>query len=206
MRIHWLQHVPFEDLGIIEQWAGAKAHNLSATRVYENGALPAKEEIDFLVIMGGPMSVWEEDKYPWLTRERRFIKDAIRENKTVLGICLGAQLIVDVLGARIYPSRHKEIGWFPIVPTDAARGSKIFSFLADPLTVFHWHGDTFDLPHGAIRMAESNGCQNQAYVFGSNVIGMQFHLEVTLDSVQTLRSKFEAESQAWDFPHFSPHC
>ena len=98
MRIHWLQHVPFEDLGIIEEWAGAKAHNLSATRVYENGAPPAKEEIDFLVIMGGPMSVWEEDKYSWLTREKRFIEDAIRENKTVLGICLGAQLIVDDLG------------------------------------------------------------------------------------------------------------
>jgi GMP synthase (glutamine-hydrolysing) len=136
--------------------------------------------------MGGPMNIYEDNKYPWLTQEKRFIEQAIENEKIILGICLGSQLIADVLGAKVFPNPDKEIGWFPIELTSQAKSSKVFNVLPNPFTVFHWHGDTFDLPKGATRMAMSKGCQNQAFIYGERVVGLQFHLESTKASVQAM--------------------
>ena len=186
MKIHYLQHVGFEGLGRIEPWAIAQNHSLSVTRFYNNEPLPSVQEIDWLIVMGGPMNIYEDNKYPWLTAEKQFIEQAIKQDKTVIGICLGAQLIADVLGTKVYPGPQKEIGWFPIEMTDEAENSAVFNSLPQNLTVFHWHGDTFDLPKGAIRLAYSEGCQNQAFVYNKKVLGLQFHLESSKDSVQQI--------------------
>jgi GMP synthase-like glutamine amidotransferase len=186
VKIHYLQHVPFEGLASIELWAVNQNHSMSATRFYSNETLPSVKDIDWLIVMGGPMNIYEDDKYPWLTEEKRFIEQAIKQDKTVVGICLGSQLIADVLGAKVYQGQHKEIGWFPIKMTDEAENSVVFNSLPQKLTVFHWHGDTFDLPECATRLAYSEGCQNQAFVCNEKILGLQFHLESTKDSVQQI--------------------
>ncbi|HWP46336.1 MAG TPA: type 1 glutamine amidotransferase [Candidatus Limnocylindrales bacterium] len=186
IKIHYLQHVPFEGLASIEQWAKTRGHLLSVTRFYQNEPLPPVDEIDWLVVLGGPMNIYEEDRYPWLSREKRFIEQVISKEKVVLGICLGSQLIADVLGARVFRNRYKEIGWFPIEFTPEAQTSPLFNFLPPRLTAFHWHGDTFELPRGTVWLAQSEGCQNQAFLYKEKVLGLQFHLESTKESVEQL--------------------
>ena len=179
MKVHWFQHVPFEGLGSIEGWIRRRQHTLGATRFHRGEPLPAVEDVDLLVVMGGPMNVHEEAKYPWLTREKQFIAAAIAAGRKVLGVCLGAQLVADVLGARVYANGEKEIGWFAIETTGAAAASRLFGRFPARLEVFHWHGDTFDIPAGALQVARSNGCAHQAFVYGERVVGLQFHLEMT---------------------------
>ncbi|MCF4967578.1 type 1 glutamine amidotransferase [Nostoc sp. CMAA1605] len=186
MKIHYLQHVPFETPASIENWASTHKHSLFATRFYAQDPLPPIEDFDWLVVMGGPMNIYEDEQYPWLTQEKRFIEQAIAANKTVIGICLGSQLIADVLGSKVYPGEYKEIGWFPIELTEAAQESYIFGDLPQKFTVFHWHGDTFDLPSGATRLAYSAACQNQAFIYNEKVLGLQFHLESTPESVSQI--------------------
>jgi GMP synthase-like glutamine amidotransferase len=184
MRTHYLQHVPFEDLGSIEGWLLDAGHEISCTRLYESEGFPEIAKIDLLVVMGGPMSVNDEQKYSWLVEEKNFIKNVIESGKPVLGICLGAQLIADSMGGDVFQNSVKEIGWLPIT---AAESQKRDLFLFPEETeVFHWHGETFSLPNGAIRTAESKGCKNQAFQIGRNVIGLQFHLETTQKSAQDL--------------------
>lgn len=186
MLINYFQHVPFEGLGTIEQWIRAHGHHLTATKLYNNDPMPDVESIDLLIIMGGPMGVHDEDRLPWLKGEKHLIEKALSKGKAVLGICLGAQLIADVLGARVYPNGVKEIGWFPIELTRAGQRSPSFGFLPQRLVVFHWHGDTFDLPAGAVHIARSEACANQAFVYDERVIGLQFHLESTPKGVAAL--------------------
>jgi GMP synthase-like glutamine amidotransferase len=185
MRIHYFQHVPFEGLGNIEDWIKSQNYRLSATRLYAADPLPDLDEIDLLIIMGGPMGADDDKIYPWLTAEKRFTEAAIQAGKKVLGICLGAQLIATVLGARVYPNVHKEIGWFPLTLTIEGRAAEVFKGCPAKLPVFHWHGDTFSLPAGAARLAETIACRNQAFAQG-NVVGLQFHLDVTRESVEQL--------------------
>lgn len=176
MRIHYLQHVPFEGLAAIEDWAKQQSHTLTATRWYEPATLPQQEDFDMLVVMGGPMGIYDEADHPWLRDEKQFVRQSVDAGKPVLGVCLGSQLLADVLGAKVYANRHKEIGWFPV---------RFDPELYDgELVVCHWHGDTFDLPEGAVRLAESAACKNQAYRFGDRVYGLQFHLEMTPSSVE----------------------
>lgn len=186
MRIHYLQHVPFEGLASIETWAKFNGHILSSTQLYQEEPLPKVEAFDFLVILGGPMNIYEENKYPWLLREKKFIRQAIQNDKIVLGICLGAQLIADVLWAKVSANTEPEIGWFPIELMPEAQAFPIFSDFPNPLTVFHWHGDTFEIPQGATCIAKSDGCHSQAFMYNQKVIGLQFHLESTKASVQRL--------------------
>jgi GMP synthase (glutamine-hydrolysing) len=181
MKLHWLQHVPFEGLGIIEEWAVSREMPISGTRLYADEPLPEPGLFDWLVVMGGPMGIHDHGDYPWLTEEKALIRKAIDAGTTVVGICLGAQLIADVLGARVYPGPQKEIGWFPIHRTAGAP-----DWLAETLTAFHWHGDTFDLPEGATHLASSDACKNQGFIYHDRVVGLQFHLESTQQSVEEL--------------------
>lgn len=186
MRIHALQHVAFEGLAQIEAWARTKGHPVTTTRFHEDGTLPEQADFDWLVIMGGPMNIYEEDPYPWLVREKRFVREAVDVGKTVLGICLGAQLLADVLGGKVFRNPVKEIGWHPVEITESGAESGLFGFLPKRLTAFHWHGDTFHLPPGAVRTATSVGCPNQAFLFGDRVVGLQFHLESTPESIEAI--------------------
>lgn len=179
MRARVLQHVSFEGPGSIASWLSQHGASTRCTRVYEAEALPALDEVDLLIVLGGPMSVNDEAQFPWLRQEKAFIARAIASGKAVLGICLGAQLIASALGARVYPGSEKEIGWWPIAGEPAAPGAFAFPATA---TVFHWHGETFDLPAGALRLASSAACQNQAFQVGARAIGLQFHLETTDES------------------------
>ena len=191
MRAHYLQHVPFEGLGSIEPWLISAGYEITNTRFFETAELPGINEIDLLIVMGGPMSVNDENDLPWLVQEKRFIRDTIDNGKPVLGICLGAQLIASATGAKIFPNAFKEIGWFPIQGISSINNS-FFSF-PPSVEVFHWHGETFDLPSGATLLARSKGCENQAIQLGKSVIGLQFHLETTPESAMELVSNCRDE-------------
>jgi len=183
MRVHVLQHAPFEGLGSIAAWLEARQASITRTRFFEAHSLPSLNSVDMVVIMGGPMSANDEDALPWLIPEKRFIRDAVSRGIPTLGICLGAQLIASATGARIYRNKVKEIGWFPVRAVPTAAGSLR---LPRECMAFHWHGETFDLPEGAVHLARSEGCENQAFQLGRNVIGLQFHLETTRESVAAL--------------------
>lgn len=197
MKLHYLQHVPFEGLANIENWARVRGFSITGTRLYAGANPPALDAVDWLVVMGGPMNIYEEGRYPWLKEEKKFIEKAIQSGKVVLGICLGAQLIADVLGGRVYRNPHKEIGWFNVSLTPEARASRLFSVLPDRFTAFHWHGDTFHLPPGAERTAESEACAVQAFQYdGGRVTGLQFHLESSGESIRLLISHCRDELTA----------
>ena len=186
MRIHYLQHVPFEGLGCIEGWAKTVGHRIAASRFYLNEPLPSVDDIDWLIVMGGPMNIYDDAKFPWLAAEKRFLKEAIDHRKIVLGICLGAQLLADVLGAKIYANRHKEIGWFNIRKVKTDQNTGIAALFPDTFEAFHWHGDTFDIPDGAEHFLQSAGCKNQGFTLGERVLGLQFHLEIAKSGAESL--------------------
>jgi len=192
MRIHSLEHEPFEGLANIEVWAKNRGHSISRTLLFNNEELPDIDDFDWLVIMGGSMNIYEEEKYPWLREEKNFIAEAIAGKKIVLGVCLGSQLIADVLGGRVSRNKYKEIGWFPVSLTADAKNSSIFSKFPSRFTAFHWHGDTFKIPPGAARIAQSEGCANQAFEYG-RVIGLQFHIEYSIDSINLMLQNCEDE-------------
>lgn len=183
MKIHSLQHVPFEDLASIADWAQARGHEVSITHLYQNTSLPDVSDLDMLVVLGGPMNVDDEHLFPWLSPEKQLIAQAIQAKKLVLGICLGSQLIASVLGARVHPNIHKEIGWFPVSLTIEGSRSPVLAGFPATFSAFHWHGDTFELPPGAVHLAQSEACRHQAFSFGRTVLGLQFHLESTIESV-----------------------
>jgi len=185
MRIHYLQHVPFEDLGSMQTVFDNYGATITSTQLYNNETLPELDTFDWLIIMGGPMGVYDKTDYPWLAAEKAFIKQTIEHHKIVLGICLGAQLIAHVLGAQVTSNSHKEIGWFPLKPANAQQNllSPIF---ANEINTFHWHGDTFELPAGATLLASSDACAHQGFSLNDRVFGFQFHLETTYDSAQAL--------------------
>ena len=197
MRAHYLQHVSFEGLGSIESWLINAGYEISNTPLYSSAVFPDIESIDFLVVMGGPMSVNDEAEYPWLAQEKDFIKQAIDLGIPVLGICLGAQLIADTMGGKVFPNTVKEIGWFPITAVNSETSST-FQFPKE-IDVFHWHGETFSLPEGAVQIAKSQGCENQAFQLGSNVIGLQFHLETTPVSSQAIVTNCRDELVAGEY-------
>jgi GMP synthase-like glutamine amidotransferase len=186
VRIVCLQHVAFEGPAAIGPWAAARRHAIEVVRL-DLGRPPADADTaDWLVVLGGPMGVHDERTFPWLVPEKRVIEKAISKGRPVLGVCLGAQMVAQVLGARVHPGRAKEIGWHEVRATPEARGSKLFGFLPPAFPAFHWHGDTFDIPAGAVRTAQSDAFANQAFEYGSRVAALQFHLEATADSVARL--------------------
>jgi GMP synthase-like glutamine amidotransferase len=186
MNVHYFQHVPFEGLGYIETWLKDNHHNISATKFFEIDFLfPEISEIDALIVMGGPMGVYDEIQFPWLKQEKAFIKLCIQSGKKVLGICLGAQLIADCLEAKVVFAKNKEIGWFPVIPTEECKQVAWFYelFKHNPF-VFHWHGDQFEIPQDSdLNLLYSGANVNQAFYYNQNIIGLQFHLEVTVESL-----------------------
>ncbi len=193
MRIRVFQHVGFEDIGRIKEWAERKRHDLSYTRFFAGNRLPGTGDFDMLVVMGGPMSVNDTAQYPWLADEILFLRGAIAEGKKVFGVCLGAQLIAKSLGSEVYGNPVKEIGWFPV--TFEPERHPFFPGLSHgrKLTVFHWHGETFDLPKEAIRLFSTDACANQAFAYSSNVLALQFHLEMSREAIDAIVANCRAE-------------
>lgn len=186
MRLHYLQHVPFEGLANIAIWAGEHGHSITGTRLFASEPLPSLDDFDMLVVLGGPMNVDQHDLYPWLPGEKHFIRQATESEKSILGICLGAQLLARVLGAEVKPNLHKEIGWFPISLTEEGKKSSFFADFPNSFDAFHWHGDRFEIPIGASRLAESHACPNQAFRYGDRILGLQFHLEYSETSIAAM--------------------
>jgi GMP synthase (glutamine-hydrolysing) len=191
--LHYLQHVDAEDLAHIGDWAKHRGLNITATRLHHGEQLPELDSLDWLVVMGGPMNIYEETEHPWLADEKEFIRKEIEAGKTVVGVCLGAQLIAHVLGAKITRNSHTEIGWFPVHQTKAAKALPMFKDLPETFTAFHWHGDRFDIPEGATRILESEACAEQSFLYTDRVLALQCHLEETEESVQHLLDNFEHE-------------
>ena len=177
MKAFVIQHLHFEDLGNLQPALQDAGYNIE----YFNAVNPehlnyiSKNICDLLVILGGPIGVYEEEDYPFLTQEKIIIKNRIDKKQALIGICLGAQLIASALGANVYAGGEKEIGWKKIITTDSARSD--FSEL-DQQYVLHWHGDTFDLPKGAYGIFSSALYPNQGFVYGDNILALQFHVEV----------------------------
>ena len=167
-------------------WFRERGWQVSLTELYRNEPLPPVDEIDWLVVMGGPMSVNDESKHAWLKAEKDFIGQALQADKAILGVCLGSQLIADVLGSKVYKNSEPEIGWFPIQRSPEAAGHNLGQLFPPQAEVFHWHGETFDLPRGTLHLARSQACENQAFAYGDRVLGLQFHLETTRKALEDL--------------------
>jgi GMP synthase (glutamine-hydrolysing) len=171
-----LRHVPFEDLGLLAPLLANRGHALRYVDVPVGGLDTVDPRTpDLLVVLGGPIGVYENDSYPFIDAEVALIEQRIAAGKPLLGICLGSQLVAKALGARVYPAGVKEIGWAPIELTDDGRASCLRRL--DDVAVLHWHGDTFDLPAGARRLASTRVCANQAFSYGPSTLALQFHAE-----------------------------
>ncbi|MFP7494364.1 type 1 glutamine amidotransferase [Terribacillus saccharophilus] len=181
MMIDVLQHVPFEDLAAIYDWGEVRGHTFRVHQLYKSAIMPAAKDIHFLIVLGGPMS--SNDPEQWLEDERILIRQLIDDQKPVFGICLGAQQIAKALGASVFQGRQKEVGWHPIQTV-----SNHFSFIPSEMTVFHWHGEQFTLPEGAIRLFGNEVCRNQGFSYKDHCIGLQFHFETTKESMHKLIS------------------
>lgn len=199
MKAHFFQHVPFEGPGYIADWLEENGYSVDITHFYMPVyQLPELENIDVLVIMGGPMNVYEDAEYPWLVEEKAYITNAIAAGKKVLGVCLGAQLIALCCGAKVTKAPVKEIGWYPVYATDQAP-DWWKELLAGGPTVLHWHGDRFDIPANALNLAVSDANDNQAFLLNNNVLGLQFHAEATTASLEDMVSHCREELQPADY-------
>lgn len=174
------QHDPQEDLGIFAHVLGRHQLSLRYIRFFQDEMPPEDwEDVRALVILGGPMGAQEENQYPFLKWEKTIVRTALKQGIPILGICLGAQLIAAATGGEVYQGNFKEIGWYPISITIEGQMDSLLGYLPEKPTVFQWHGDGFDLPKGAQRLASSVYYDNQAFRIGRNVYGLQFHLEAT---------------------------
>ncbi len=197
------QHDPLEDLGVFAHVLEKQNVSFRPIRLYEGGT-PTEhwEDVGALVILGGPMSVHEEERYPFLKLEKTIIRSAVKEGIPTLGICLGAQLIAAAAGAEVYQGNIKEIGWFPVSVTPDGQMDPLLGYLPGKPTVFQWHGDSFDLPKGALRLASSLYYHNQAFRIGKNIYGLQFHLEVTPAMIERWMDHYWKELA--QIPYISP--
>src|ERR1017187_5504036 len=195
--IHVLQHHDCENLGTIARAIQNAGVSPRYTRTFEGQPVPKQMgDAAGLIIMGGPQSVYEQDKFPYLRDELRLINDALQQAKPVLGICLGSQLLASALGASVYPARQKEMGWNRVTLADFAVNDSLFAGVQKSFTALHWHGDIFDLPRGATPLASSALTAHQAFRYGKNAYGLLFHIEVTFPQVHRMVETFSGELQA----------
>lgn len=186
MDVRVCQHVPAEGPAAVADWALARGHDLAVTRLDRGEHLPEPCGPDLLVVLGGPMGVDDVQAHSWLRSERALISDVLGDGGAVVGICLGAQQLASTLGAPVRAHDHQMIGWHPVRATPAADDT-LFAVLPESYPAFHWHGDRFGLPESATHTARSEGCRTQAFVAREGrAVGLQFHLEATPDSVETL--------------------
>jgi GMP synthase (glutamine-hydrolysing) len=193
-KVYALQHVATEPLGTIAEALHARGIDVEYVRVYAGEAVPASlADAAGLVVMGGPMGVYEQKKLPFLRDEIRLIERALGAEKPVLGVCLGSQLLATALGATVRQGERKEIGWLAVSLTEDGRRDRLFETVAPSFTAYHWHGDVFDLPRGAVRLASSEQTAHQAFRFGAQAYGLLFHLEATPQIVTDMVKAFAGE-------------
>lgn len=189
MKVHIVMHESFESPAAIEIWALKKGHDITYTRLYEGGVFPDNTDFDFLVIMGGPQSpetTLTECPHFNAQKEIAFIKKAIEEKKVLLGVCLGAQLIGEALGAKFDHSPNREIGVFPVLLTEEGKNDPIFSSFPKKFMVGHWHGDMPGLTADSKILAISEGCPRQIICYSPKIYGFQCHFEFTPDAIETM--------------------
>jgi GMP synthase (glutamine-hydrolysing) len=175
-----VRHVAFEDLGSVEALLSGRGYRVEYMEAgTHNLAVLDREPPDLLVFLGGPIGVYEDEAYPFIRDELQVLEARLARDLPTLGICLGSQLMARALGARVYPGPRKEIGWAPVTLTEAGRSSCLAQLGPEQTAVLHWHGDTFDLPAGATRLASTDLYENQAFAWGKRALALQFHLEVT---------------------------
>ncbi|MFE5321321.1 type 1 glutamine amidotransferase [Paenibacillus sp. NPDC056579] len=191
MRLLLLKHFDFDDPFCIASWAAEKGYDITVMSPPDGFRAPSLDTFELLVILGGPMSAYHDAEHPWLTEEKSFIRQAVEEGKKVLGICLGAQMLSEALGGRVYRSEHKEIGWHPVKRLRIEH--PLFSGVPEQFYSFHWHGDCFDIPEGAVSLAYSDACRVQAFAYGEQVLGLQFHLETTASCMTTMLDRWHDE-------------
>lgn len=184
--LHLIRHDDFQLPGSITTWAAARGWRVREIRFFEMQAPQVMGKSDLLVIMGGVMSANDDARFPWLPLEKRWISERIASGARVLGICLGAQILANILGGRVYRSPHREIGWFPVARIDGVDGGPFADAIPEAHESFLWHSETFDLPPGAVRLARSEGCANQAFAWGKHVLAVQFHPEMVAEGARAI--------------------
>lgn len=185
MKFTIFQHVPYESPGFILDWITSKGYTWQEVNFYGHPELPALKAVDNLIIMGGPMNIYDDDEFSWLPDERDYLKQFMQTGKKVFGICLGAQLIADALGANVYKNEHVEIGWFKVKVDQDRLPKKLAGVFPYEFVTLHWHGDTFEMPQEIKSFASSRITKNQAFVF-KNVAALQFHMEITQEGLTAL--------------------
>ncbi|WP_199609606.1 type 1 glutamine amidotransferase [Flocculibacter collagenilyticus] len=190
LHVHVIQPVKKSGLGHIESWLAQQQATVSVTRLYNGEAPPKHANFDWLILLGGPMNVYQEEEYPWLISVKQLIKHSIEQDKIIFGICLGAQLAAVVLGANVTENPHEEVGWFDINFNESAQQHPLFSHFGKKINVLQWHGDTFATPENAMHVASSAACLNQGFVFPQQgkpqIVGLQCHMEWTPDIIDSL--------------------
>lgn len=201
MSVLALQHVDVERLSLLEEVLAQKGVPARYLALHEGERLPRSlgelKDTQAIVVLGGPMGVYEAEKYPWLVDELRFLREALHAGFPVYGLCLGAQLMAAALGARVYPGEaKKEIGWFPVDLTPEAEGDPLLGDEAASFPVFQWHGDTFDIPESAVHLASSARYPNQAFRWGARAYAFQFHLEIGMEDISTWLDAFAGDMKS----------
>jgi len=191
LKVHVIINDSYTTLDLIKEWLRKKKYSFTFTNAYRSEKFPSKLDFDLLIILGGTVGSYEEEKYPWLKEEKKYIKKSIENNKLILGICLGAQMIAEILGGKVYPHRHSEIGWFNIKKTKfELEKNKILKNIDDNFLAFQFHNDTFDLPEEATLLAGNDANKNQAFMYKENVIGLQFHPEINFPFLEEVFQKY----------------
>ena len=203
MNVLIVKHVDSEGPGSIEVHLEREKVPYQILNLEQSNHFPKLDDLTHIILLGGPMNVYEENQYPFLRQEDLFIKEAIQRGKRILGICLGAQLIAKALRAKVYKAPVKEIGWYDLSLTEEGRADPLFSRFPKTFSAFQWHGDTFDIPNAGKRIATSSPVPNQAFRYGENAYGLQFHLEVTEEMIEQWMKDYDEEFEAGNAPHFS---
>ena len=191
-----LQHIHCETLGTIAEALDTKGLSYQYIRAYKGEPIPKTlGEAKGLVIMGGPMGVYEEKKHPFLRDEMRLIENTLKEEKPILGTCLGSQLLAHALKSQVTRGKQKEIGWYPVTLTQEAKSDPLLSEAPESLEAIHWHGDIFDLPQNAVRLASSELTETQGFRYKKNAYGFLFHMEVTPNIISNWTQEFAEELQ-----------
>jgi len=203
MNVLIIKHVDIEGPGLIEYCLNQRRLPYRVLCLDSDARLPRPEGFTHIILLGGPMNVYEEEHYPFLKDEDLFIKEAVQRGKFILGICLGAQLIAKALGAKVFKAPVKEIGWFDVSLTEIGLQDPLFSDLPKTFPVFQWHEDTFEIPRSAKLIATSSSVHHQAFRYADNAYGLQFHLEVTEEMIQEWIKTYEEELKGSQPPLFS---